>query len=166
MKKLFLCLTLSVLLSGCSTNSEGQINGDDFLKAYGEVTDSMTSYILLKPTELNLTYEESMMAIDSALARMRTAQMVFQKMTQDRTITLTDGTISKESVNSLNSAFDEFISSQEVARDQLEYCEKFSDPYEALDCVLQVQIETKEITNAKYQNFYQANEKFKQDATN
>jgi hypothetical protein len=152
-----------LFISACGSSSK-EFTADEFLQAYGEVSDSVTDYILFKPSELNLTYEESLLAIDSYVARMRTAQMTFEKMTLNKAITLTDGEVAVESVNSLNRALDDFISSQERAAVELGSCGEYSDPYEAFSCVVVAQSAIAEQTNSQYQSFYQANERFKQDA--
>jgi hypothetical protein len=167
--KFVLSFIAVVLVSGCAistTSDSGEVSRDEWLQAWSEVSDSVTAYVELKPSELGMTPEAGLLATESALERMKTAQLVWETLSGDEEMLLSDGkSVTAESVRNLNTTFELFVSSQENYLAALKECEIGSEDEESFNCMLEVLASDYESKgNAAYQAYYQSIQRFKQDA--
>ena len=167
--KLLSTLIAVFLVSGCAigtTSDSNEVSRDEWLQAWSEVSDSVTAYVELKPSELGMTPEEGLLATESALERMKTAQLVWETISGDEETLLSDGkSVTAESVGDLNATFKSFVSSQENFLVALKECEIGNEDEESFNCTLEVLASDYEAKgNAAYQAYYQSMQKFKQDA--
>ena len=158
-----------LLISGCGTSTSSassDVSREQWLQAWNEVFDSVTAFVELKPSELGLTPEAGLLATESALERMKTAQLVWEAISGNDEMLLSDGkTITAESVTDLNSTFRLFIASQEDFLFALKECEIGNEDDESFYCTLEVLASDYESNgNAAYQALYQSMQRFKQDA--